>query len=105
MVSGDLLLVWFWVGRSSKLTQFSVLDQACCCEPGWHSGWRSMFALLVAASGIDVSNPTVTYGPGLTMAPGYINYSDGFIDWCVCDVSNSQQPPLTSDSSVHAVRR
>ena len=64
-----------------------------------------MFALLVAASGIDVSNPTVTYGPGLTMAPGYINYSDGFIDWCVCDVSNSQQPPLTSDSSVHAVRR
>jgi hypothetical protein len=65
-----------------------------------------MFALLVAASGIDVSNPTVTYGPGLTMAPGYINYSDGFIDWCVCHLpANSQQPPLTSDSSVHAVRR
>ena len=50
-----------------------------------HSGCavRSMFALLVAASGIDVSNPTVTYGPGLTMAPGYINYSNGFIDWWV----------------------
>ena len=48
----------------------------------------TMFALLLAASGIDVSNPTVTYGPGLTMAPGYINYSDGFIDWCVCHVTS-----------------
>ena len=32
-----------------------------------------MFALLINA-------PGVVYGPGLTMAPGYIEYGSGFVD-------------------------
>ena len=29
---------------------------------------------------ILMSGGTVTYGPGLTMAPGYIHYGPGFVD-------------------------
>jgi len=47
-----------------------LLRGSLSCEPFL----KEMFALLISVEGQE------TYGPGLTMAPGYIQYGPGFID-------------------------